>query len=33
MGYLIAFGIGFIIGGFVMSAVTDDEDYHDNWRD
>ena len=33
MGYLIAFGIGFVIGGFLMSAFTDDEEYHDNWRD
>lgn len=23
MGYLIAFGLGFILGGFLMSALTD----------
>lgn len=25
MGYLIAFGLGFVFGGFIMSALTDKE--------
>lgn len=29
MGYIIAFGIGFVFGGFIMSALTDNDDYND----
>lgn len=25
MGYLIALGLGFVLGGFIMSALTDKE--------
>nr|DAG68767.1 MAG TPA: protein of unknown function (DUF883) [Caudoviricetes sp.] len=25
MGYLIAFGLGFVLGGFIVSALTDKE--------
>lgn len=32
MGYLLAFSIGFIVGGFIMLAFTDNDDYHSEMR-